>query len=102
MIVNGWIVDFDGGSMGQVVRQAFLNATGPKTSLDWAVVESSNFPNGQVDMEHQIVNERAWAAVVIAEGATQRLQNAIAGRDSTYNGSSAVTAYAAEARNENS
>jgi hypothetical protein len=48
------------------------------------------------------VNERAWVAVAISQGASARLQTAIAARDSTYNGSSAVTAYAAEARNENS
>jgi hypothetical protein len=87
--------------MGQVVRQAFLNTTGPKTNLDWRVVEPRNFPNGQADMENQIVDERAWAAVVVSSGATQRLQNAISARDSSYNGSSAVTAYSAEARNEN-
>jgi hypothetical protein len=99
--LNAWIVDFDGGAMGQVVRQALLNATGPKSNLDWRVIDPSMFPGGQNDLPGQIVNERAWVAVAIAPGATSRLQTAIAARDSTYNSSSAITAYAAEARNEN-
>lgn len=99
--LNGWIVDFDGGAMGQVVREALLNVTGPKTGLDWRVIDPSMFPGGQDDLPGRIVDERAWVAVAIAPGASARLQAAIAARDSTYNSSSAVTAYAAEARNEN-
>jgi hypothetical protein len=100
--LNGWIVDFDGGAMGQVVRQALLNATGPKTDIDWRVIDPGMFPQGESELPARIVNERAWVAVAISQGASARLQTAIAARDSTYNGSSAVTAYAAEARNENS
>jgi hypothetical protein len=99
--LNGWIVDFDGGPMGRVVTQAFLNATGPKTNIDWRVVDPLTFPAGQGELPGQIVDERAWVAVAIAQGASERLQRAIAARDAAYNGTAAVTVYAAEARNEN-
>jgi len=31
--MNGWIVDFDGGVMGEIVRDTLLNATGPPEVL---------------------------------------------------------------------
>jgi hypothetical protein len=93
--------DFDGGPMGQIVTQSFLNATGPKGNLNWRVVDPSIFERGTTDLPDQLVDERAWAIVSVNPGATQRLQTAISNRDSTYNSSGAVTAYAAEARNEN-
>jgi hypothetical protein len=115
-------VDFDGGAMGATVREALMNATrdGGKMSMTWYEVPASMFPNGEADLPGRIVGEDAWVAVAsgcpshmfdegsanggfaVSAGATSRLNAAIAARDSTYNGSSAVTAYAAESRNENS
>lgn len=101
--LNGWIVDFDGGAIGSIITQAYLNATGPQEQLSWYTVPTSNFPNGPSDIVDAVLNERCWAAVVINSGATDRLNAAVAsGSDANYNNSDAVTIYASEARNENS
>jgi hypothetical protein len=55
--------DFDGGPIGDVVKQAFMNTTGPKQSMSWNVVDPSTFANGAADLSQQVVDEKAWAAV---------------------------------------
>ncbi|KAF7798861.1 hypothetical protein EIP86_010088 [Pleurotus ostreatoroseus] len=101
--LNAWIVDFDGGSIGSIVTQAYLNATGPQEQLSYYTVPASSFPNGESDVVNAVLNEECWLAVVISAGATDRLNAAIAnGSDANFNNSAAVTIYAEEARNENS
>ncbi|KAH8119235.1 hypothetical protein DFH11DRAFT_1563712 [Phellopilus nigrolimitatus] len=99
--LNGWIVDFDGGPIGQTVTQAFLNATGRPEQMSWKAVDASQFANGVDDVAQAVVDEKAWVAVTVNPGASNNLSAAIASADASYNGSLAVTAYAAEARNEN-
>ena len=134
--MNGWIVvrilascaakddllliqDFDGGTIGSSVTQAYLNVTGPKEQISWYSVPTSQFPNGESDIPDEIINERAWVAIVseyfpgksflhdtersvVNAGASDRLSSAINnGSDSGYNNSAAVTIYSVEARNEN-
>ncbi|KIP08990.1 hypothetical protein PHLGIDRAFT_87282 [Phlebiopsis gigantea 11061_1 CR5-6] len=100
--LNGWIIDFDGGIVGATVTQAYLNNTGQKTQIDWYTVPASMFPNGEADITDAIVNEKAWAAVAIHAGATSRLDAAIAAGSGAGYDNQVATAYAAEARNENS
>jgi hypothetical protein len=49
--------------MGTTVRQALLNATGPKSNIDWYEVPASQFPGGEAELPGKIVGERAWVAV---------------------------------------
>lgn len=105
--------------MGATVTQAYLNNTGQKTQIDWYTVPASMFPNGEADITDAIVNEKAWAAVastsyalphattahsspLVHAGATSRLDAAIAAGSSAGYDNQVATAYAAEARNENS
>ncbi|KAI0311955.1 hypothetical protein OF83DRAFT_1166149 [Amylostereum chailletii] len=100
--LHGWVVDLDGGNIGSFITEAFVNATGPATQMTWRVVPSSQFPNGVSDFEELLVHkEKAWAIVSINPGASASLAAAASSADASYNGSSAVTFYGVEARNEN-
>ncbi|GJE94695.1 SNG1 family protein [Phanerochaete sordida] len=100
--MNGWIVDFDGGPIGATITQAFMNNTGSKEQIDWYTVPASMFPNGEADVADAIVNERAWAAVTIHSGASDRLNAALSARNGSGYDNQVASAYAVEARNENS
>lgn len=121
--LDGWIVDFDGGQIGSTVVSAYMNATGAKEQINWRVIPSSQFPNGEADVAHAVLAEKCWIAVsseftfrftcrrrsrkstdnyyVVSAGASDRLNAAIASADNTYNNSAAVTLWGNEARNEN-
>lgn len=88
--------------MAQVIQTVAMNMTGPKTTMAWTVVSNSIFADGPSAVAQAVVDEKCWAAVVINPGVTTRLASAISAADPSYNGASAVTIYAAEARNENS
>ncbi|OCB86856.1 hypothetical protein A7U60_g6029 [Sanghuangporus baumii] len=96
-----WIIDFDGGAIGQTVIQAFQNNTGQPKQLTWRVVDASQFPNFPQDVEDAVVNDKTWAAISINPGASDNLNDAINNADDTYNGALAVTAYVNEGRNNN-
>lgn len=64
--LNGWIVDFDDGRIGQAVREGLLNITGPLEQITWSVVNASQFANGPNDVADAVVKERCWVAVTSA------------------------------------
>ncbi|KDQ49517.1 hypothetical protein JAAARDRAFT_42844 [Jaapia argillacea MUCL 33604] len=99
--MNGWVVDFDGGQIGGAVSQVFRSVSGPKTFMSFQSIPASNFPNGPSDVAAAILNEKAWLGIVINSGATTALTSAVLSANSSYSGSSAITVYAVEARNEN-
>ncbi|THH18740.1 hypothetical protein EW146_g2279 [Bondarzewia mesenterica] len=99
--LKGWVVDFDGGQIGTFVTQSFVASSGPPTTMTWETVTASQFPNGQDDLIHALVQEHAWVIVAINSNATSNLNNAVASANGSYNGSLAVTMYGEEARNEN-
>ncbi|QRV72110.1 nitrosoguanidine resistance protein SNG1 [Ceratobasidium sp. AG-Ba] len=93
-----WVIDRDGREIGQAVVQGLLATTqsGTKQHLGWRQI-----PSDQVeDVGYAIVDEQAWAAVVINPGASARLVAARASGNSSYNPTSAITFYYAQARNE--
>ncbi|EJD03137.1 uncharacterized protein FOMMEDRAFT_108265 [Fomitiporia mediterranea MF3/22] len=98
--LEGWIVDFDGGPIGQTVIQAFRNNTGMPEQMSWRVVDASLFPGYLSDIEEAVVQEKVWVVVSVNRGASANLTTAIANVDGSYNGSSAVTTFVNEARNE--
>jgi hypothetical protein len=55
--------DFDGGSVGQAVSQAFVAATGPKDQMTWVIRDPQDFPNGMADVEKAVGESHPWAAV---------------------------------------
>ncbi|KAJ7275932.1 hypothetical protein C8J57DRAFT_1177506 [Mycena rebaudengoi] len=98
----GWIVDFDGGFIGQGVTEALSGIDPGVNGIAWEVVPATQFPGGIAQLEAALVQEETWVAVAISPGATSTLMGAISTADASYNGSFAVTFMGVEARNENS
>ncbi|TFY78577.1 hypothetical protein EWM64_g5430, partial [Hericium alpestre] len=98
--LTGFVVDYDGGQVGTFVTQAFMNQTGLPTEMDWRTMPASDFAD-EAAIVHALVEERAWAIVSVNLGATDRLMAAVVAGNASYNGSSAVTVFAEQARNEN-
>ncbi|KAH9483287.1 putative endoplasmic reticulum membrane protein [Psilocybe cubensis] len=99
--LRGWIVDFDGGRVGQGVTQTFLDINRSNHVIKWKVIPPSKFHKGVTDVAHALKDEQTWAAIVINAGASDALQATTDSPDPTYNGSQAITVYVSEARNEN-
>ncbi|CAE7139566.1 unnamed protein product [Rhizoctonia solani] len=96
--LKAWVIDQDGGEIGQAVVQGLLATTqsGTKQHLGWVQVAADYVE----DVGAAIVDEQAWGAVVVNAGATARLAAARASGDSSYSPASAITFYYAQARNE--
>ncbi|CAE6448090.1 unnamed protein product [Rhizoctonia solani] len=94
-----WVVDFDGGELGDFVTESVINSTliGTKEHLGWEIAS----PSSLQELTHHIVAEHAWAAIVINQGATSALQTARETGDANYDPASAVTLYIEKARNNN-
>ncbi|KAI4293892.1 hypothetical protein K525DRAFT_291661 [Schizophyllum commune Loenen D] len=99
--LRGWVIDFDGDRIGSTVNEALVQSSAGGSKVHWIPRPASEFPNGDPDVANTILDEKAWIAVTINSAATSNLQRAIASVDASYNGSSALTAYGVESRNEN-
>ncbi|KAF8274532.1 hypothetical protein EI94DRAFT_692097 [Lactarius quietus] len=71
------------------------------TVMTWYSVSANLFPNGAQDLEHALVQNQAWAIIAINPNATENLNAALIAQDNNYLPNGTVTAYVAEARNEN-
>lgn len=98
--LHGWVVDFDGGMVGQQVAQSLGSNVGP-SKVTWSVIPASQVAGGLDELAILIREEHTWVAVAIHSGASTKLNAALTIPNSTYDGSEAITVYAAEARNEN-
>ncbi|KAF9650519.1 hypothetical protein BDM02DRAFT_1391636 [Thelephora ganbajun] len=99
--LHGWIVDLDGGAIGQTVAQTFIGGSGPTTKMTWLTAPSNLNLTTREQFEHALVNEKAWAIVAINQGATEHLNQVLSSGNGPYNGTSAVTVYINEARSSN-
>lgn len=90
------IVDYDGGFIGSAVTQGLTQRTG---QLGYFVSSASDWPNAQ-GLIDSILDEQEWAAITINSGASAQLTQARQNGLTSYNGSSAITVYYAQARNE--
>ncbi|KAG8751570.1 hypothetical protein FRC14_007767 [Serendipita sp. 396] len=99
--LRAWVIDRDGQALGNAVAGAIMNTTtsGIKQTLGWQKLDASMFPTND-DVALGVVDERAWVAVVIAEGATAKLAAARANGDATYDPTSLISVYYSQARNE--
>ncbi|KAF9509198.1 hypothetical protein BS47DRAFT_1332343 [Hydnum rufescens UP504] len=96
-----WFVDMDGSDIGSAMRtavQANIN-TNTKAKLGWIIKDASNFPT-ITDVSNQIVDERAWAALVVSRNATSNLISARENGDASYNQSTAMVFLYNQGRNE--
>ena len=65
--LSGWVVDFDGGSVGRTVVDGLLAENSHKLArVHWEHLPASDFtPFGGPDaVGHWIVEQKAWIAVV--------------------------------------
>ncbi|KAG5636442.1 hypothetical protein H0H81_008032 [Sphagnurus paluster] len=100
--IQGWVVDFDGGLVGQTVSQALTSQqVSQQGKVTWTAVSPSRFPNGVIDLSNDVVEQHVWTAIAIQAGSTERLQASYATPNASYDGTSAITVYGVEARNEN-
>ncbi|KAF9523174.1 hypothetical protein CPB83DRAFT_898993 [Crepidotus variabilis] len=98
--LQGWVIDFDGGDIGQAVTDGLINTR--SWTVHWKPMAASRFPNGHQDIIDAIIDqETTWVAITINSGASSTLQDALYNPSPTYNSSAAISVYAAEARNEN-
>ncbi|KIM36235.1 hypothetical protein M413DRAFT_31832 [Hebeloma cylindrosporum] len=96
----GWVVDFDGGLIGQSVVQA-LSAQPGASKVTWTVVPASQFPGGAHEVGAAVLEEHTWVAIVINPDSSSRLTASLTAPNATYNGADAITVFAVEGRNEN-
>ncbi|KAJ2917965.1 hypothetical protein MD484_g2461, partial [Candolleomyces efflorescens] len=99
--LHGWVVDFDGGLIGQTVSQALGSNQGGQSRVTWTVIPAANFPGGPQELSDAVRDEHIWTAVSINPGSSSRLTAALAAPNASYDGSEVITAYGVEARNEN-
>lgn len=99
--------------MGQAVVEALPNTP----VIAWRILPATTFPGGVSEIIDKVKDDQTWIAVistcqatsefrflfslVVNAGASSRLEASIVIPDPTYNGTEAITAYGAEARNEN-
>ncbi|KAJ3570610.1 hypothetical protein NP233_g4289 [Leucocoprinus birnbaumii] len=95
----GWIVDFDGGVVGQAVTTG-LSAPNPLSFVTWSVMPASQFPGGVDEVVNQVLDYKTWIAVTVNPGASSRLTAALASPNASYDGSQAISVYGVEARNQ--
>ncbi|TFL06621.1 hypothetical protein BDV98DRAFT_600637 [Pterulicium gracile] len=99
--IHGWVVDFDGGEIGQAVVSALQQAQS-QNQITWVVKDQAQFPDGPSGLAYAVHDQKCWAAIAINPGASGNLSAALAAVNASYNGSLAITAYGNEGRNENS
>ncbi|KAH8105297.1 hypothetical protein BXZ70DRAFT_515852 [Cristinia sonorae] len=94
-----WFVDRDNSRVGHALWDGISNSSGGGPSLGWVAVDPSMAGTND-DIAAAIVGESAWMAVVVEANATSRLAFARENGDRSYDPTSAVTVYYAQARHE--
>lgn len=97
--LHGWIINRDTGVIGQNITAAVEQITNsPSTShITWDPIPASMY--NQAELDNQIaVEETRWAALVIEEGATSRLQEAQRIGNASWDPMSVVTLVYSESR----
>ncbi|WVQ83351.1 hypothetical protein IAT38_005490 [Cryptococcus sp. DSM 104549] len=89
------VIDRDGGEIGSTISQFLLS----QTNLRYFTTPSADFPD-VASIEHDVVNEGVWASVVINSGASDALTSARQNGLASYNASSAIEVFYAQARQE--
>ncbi|KAF8624718.1 hypothetical protein AX17_007049 [Amanita inopinata Kibby_2008] len=96
--LHGWIVDFDGGPVGQFVTKGLLDV--PSRGISLTVVPATNFAGGISQLANAIVEEKTWFAVTINPATSARLNASLTSPNASYNPFEAITVLANEGRNE--
>ena len=101
------------------MSQTFIGGSGPITKMTWTMAPSNMNLTTREQFEHAMVQEKTWAIVAstsysvciytgptharfsVNQGATDRLNQVLSSGSGPYDGTSAVTFYANEARGSN-
>jgi hypothetical protein len=116
--LRAWVIDREGGPLGQAVSQAIIATTtsGSKAVLGWEQIDATQFTTDQ-DIVNAVVDEQTWIAVVgtfsqpiiflepnmlpsVEPNASNNLAVARKTGDASYNASTAISVYYAQGRNE--
>ncbi|KAK8847379.1 hypothetical protein IAR55_005237 [Kwoniella newhampshirensis] len=89
------VIDRDGSDVGSAVSQSLL----AQTDLRYFVTSPAELPTSDA-VAHDIVQEGAWAAIVINSGATALLNTARQVGNASYDGRGAIEVFYAQARQE--
>ncbi|KAL7419022.1 hypothetical protein Q5752_006707 [Cryptotrichosporon argae] len=89
------VIDNDGGAVGSYVSSALL----AQTNLKYFVTSPTEFPTTAA-LEDDIVNEGAWAAVVVNAETTAGLAAARATGDAAWRANGSISVYYSQARSE--
>lgn len=93
------VIDRDGGAIGSELANSLLALDGPQDTPHYFYTSRDEFPTMDA-IYHDIVQEGAWASVVVMEGATNNLSRARETADSSYDGRNLVQIVYAQARSE--
>lgn len=93
------VIDRDGSTIGSEVSEALIGLTGPQNTPRYFRTSPDEFPTME-DIYHDIVEEGAWASVVIMDGATESLQQARQSANASYDGRDLIQVVFAQARSE--
>lgn len=99
--LQGVVVPYDNGIVGQTVVQAMRAASGGYGQMTWRIADPSEYPNGWSQVAQAVVDNKEWVGIVIQPDASTRLQQALFLGDSTWEGNSTISVYTNEARNNN-
>jgi len=116
--LRAWVIDREGGPLGQAVSQAIMatTAAGSNAALGWQQIDATQFTADE-DIVNAVVDERTWIAVVgefsqpinywnlmcssqVEPNASNNLAVARQTGDASYNASTAISVYYAQGRNE--
>jgi len=117
--LRAWVIDREGGPLGQAVLQAIIATTtsGSTPVLGWEQVDAAQFTTNE-DIINAVVDEQTWIAVVgvfsqpitlpeqpnelvpVEPNASNNLAVARQTGDTSYSATSAISVYYAQGRNE--
>ncbi|KAG1750623.1 uncharacterized protein EDB91DRAFT_699039 [Suillus paluster] len=97
--LTAWFIDRDNNSIGHALWAAIDNNTTPGQKLGWSQVDPTVLGSDD-DVMQAVINEQVWLALVVETNATDKLSGARQTGDSTFNPTSLITVYYAEARQE--
>lgn len=107
--LKAWVInlaDPDSAVFSALSNAVQQSVSGPPPYLGWEIVGSDYFTgdkfggNKLAEIEHRVVEEQAWLAVVVNRNADQNLLQARQNGDASYQPSNAVTIYVETARND--
>ncbi|KAI0791207.1 hypothetical protein C8Q75DRAFT_864980 [Abortiporus biennis] len=96
---EAWFIDRDDSRIGHALWQSISGGPSTGLQLGWVPV-SAHTAGTDEQIIDSILNNEAWVAVVVSANLTTRLSDARQNGDATWDPTTAITVYYAQARNE--